>query len=175
MLVSDYAKGFLSAPLWQALQDASPAFCALDPKPPRGLMPRGMSLLTPNLGEALRLADLTLARGETVPEAALCARLLERYQPQNLVVTLGAEGMLLARPGEPPRRVPAIAREVFDVSGAGDTAVALLAAVLSLGATLTEAARLATAAASVVVSKVGTATATAEEVLREYGRAFSNS
>jgi D-beta-D-heptose 7-phosphate kinase/D-beta-D-heptose 1-phosphate adenosyltransferase len=73
--------------------------------------------------------------------------------------------MMLLEAGEPPVSIPAAAREVFDVTGAGDTVIAALALCLAAGASLKEAALLANAAAGVVVGKLGTATATAREVL----------
>ena len=86
-------------------------------------------------------------------------------------MTLGADGMLLARDGKVEKTIPTAAREVFDVSGAGDTVISCLTLAMVAGASLEEAAQLANLAAGIVVGKVGTATAPAEEILRHLERA----
>ena len=86
-----------------------------------------------------------------------------------LAITLGADGMLLARDGKVEKTIPTAAREVFDVSGAGDTVIASLTLALAADADLEEAAELANLAAGIVVGKVGTATASMEEILSHSG------
>jgi D-beta-D-heptose 7-phosphate kinase/D-beta-D-heptose 1-phosphate adenosyltransferase len=168
LVLSDYAKGVLAQPLIEGLcHSAADRFVALDPKPRTGLRFQGPSLLTPNRKEALALAQITHERHEAFPAEAVCRAIFERYRPQLLVITLGEAGMLLSREGKLCARVPALAREVYDVSGAGDTVVAVLTAALCAGASDHEAALLATAAASCVVSKVGTATATPAQIMDE--------
>ena len=83
-----------------------------------------------------------------------------------LSITLGADGMLLAKDGKVEKTIPTAAREVFDVSGAGDTVIASLTLALVADASLEEAAELANLAAGIVVGKVGTATASTEEIIR---------
>ncbi len=87
-----------------------------------------------------------------------------------LAITLGADGMLLAKDGKVERTIPTAAREVFDVSGAGDTVIASLTLALVADAKLEEAAELANLAAGIVVGKVGTATASREELLSHTGQ-----
>ena len=87
-----------------------------------------------------------------------------------LAITLGADGMLLAKDGKVERTIPTAAREVFDVSGAGDTVIACLTLALVADAKLEEAAELANLAAGIVVGKVGTATASREELLSHTGQ-----
>ncbi len=167
-IVSDYAKGAVSEVLLEKivkLAAASKTFLALDPKPSRPLAFSGVDLLTPNRSEALQLAGLTLSRHEDFPAEAVCAAIWERHRPRNLVVTLGADGMLLSRKGECVERIPTYAQEVFDVSGAGDTSVAALTLALAAEASLQEAAHFANTAAGVVVGKLGAATVTPEELL----------
>ncbi|MGF1449630.1 MAG: bifunctional heptose 7-phosphate kinase/heptose 1-phosphate adenyltransferase [Opitutales bacterium] len=167
-IASDYAKGALSETLLAklvTLAAASQTFLALDPKPSRPLAFSGVDLLTPNRSEALQLAGLTLARHEAFPEEAVCAAIWERHRPRNLVITLGADGMLLSREGKCIERIPTYAREVFDVSGAGDTSVAALTLALAAKASLQEAAHFANTAAGVVVGKLGAATVTPGELL----------
>ena len=98
------------------------------------------------------------------PAAEVCARLHELYATKHLVITLGEDGMLLSRGGKILKTIPTAAREVFDVSGAGDTSLAALALALTAGATLETAAHFANAAAGVVVGKIGTATVTPAEL-----------
>jgi D-beta-D-heptose 7-phosphate kinase/D-beta-D-heptose 1-phosphate adenosyltransferase len=98
-------------------------------------------------------------------DALICRRIWEQYHPRNLVVTLGADGMLLSHQGVPGRRIPTAAREVFDVSGAGDTVIAALTLALVAGADIEMAAHFANAAAGVVVGKIGTATLSPDELV----------
>jgi len=131
---------------------------------------RGVDLLTPNRSEALEMAGFPpLKRGE-FPADEVCARIWECYQPKHLVVTLGADGILLSEGGRVDQVIPTFARQVFDVSGAGDTVIASLLLALTAGVRLADAARLANLAAGVVVGKVGTATVSAGEILDYLGR-----
>lgn len=173
VILSDYAKGFLRGEMLnRIIQEArnSGRFVSLDPKPKRSTKFRGIDLLTPNRMEALQLAGLHADPRDAFPSEAVCRILWEKFAPGNLVITLGNAGMLLSREGRVLRTIPTAAREVFDVSGAGDTVVATLGAALAVGADLEEAAHFANAAAGVVVGKVGTATATPEEILACFDR-----
>jgi D-beta-D-heptose 7-phosphate kinase/D-beta-D-heptose 1-phosphate adenosyltransferase len=93
---------------------------------------------------------------------------MQRLQPALLLVTLGDQGMLLCRRGQPPLHIPTVAREVFDVSGAGDTVIASFTLAIALGASPVEAAIFSNHAAGVVVGKVGTAAVTPEELLASF-------
>lgn len=170
VIISDYAKGILNdevvARVTQ-LARAAGKFIALDPKPKRKLAFHSLDLITPNKRESLELAELTPAPHTPYPAAEVCARLHERYGSKHLVITLGEEGMLLSSGGRILGTIPTAAREVFDVSGAGDTALAALVLALTAGAKLENAALFANAAAGVVVGKLGTATVTPAE-LRAY-------
>ena len=168
VILSDYGKGLLSDSLVQALQsDDRPGrpILAMDPKPRRPLSHKGLDLLTPNRSEALQLAKLDPQPHEPFPSQDVCRRIHETYAPKNLVITLGPEGMLLGQEGKELLRIPTTAREVFDVSGAGDTVVAALTLALACKAPLEKAARFANHAAGIVVGKVGTATVTPQELL----------
>ncbi len=172
VIVSDYGKGFVDEALIEralSKRSSSSVVVALDPKPRRRLRHEGVDLLTPNQTEALELAGLDKEEHRTFPAERVCAAIHERYSPRCLAVTLGAEGMLLSEGGEVGETIPTAAREVFDVSGAGDTVVAALALALAAGASFREAAVLANAAAGVVVGKVGTATTDSEEILTYLG------
>lgn len=173
VILSDYAKGILNnAVLGELTRRARAAgkLIALDPKPRRGLAFEGLDLITPNKREALQLAGLEPAPHAPFPAAEVCARLHERHATRHLVVTLGEEGMLLSTGGKVRQVIPTAAREVFDVSGAGDTALAGLVLALAAGSSLEQAAHFANAAAGVVVGKLGTATVTPAELMAYVGR-----
>lgn len=168
VVFSDYAKGLLTDGLVARITEAARAegkFVALDPKPKNQLSFKGLDLMTPNKREALQLAGLEPAPGVPFPAAAVCERLHERYGTQYVVVTLGEDGMLLSSAGKVIKTIPTTAREIYDVSGAGDTALACLVLALTSGAGLEEAAHFANAAAGVVVGKLGTATVSPKELL----------
>lgn len=168
IILSDYAKGVLTQPMADQLiriAHENNIFIAYDPKPRRTFYLKDADLLTPNRQESLQLAGINLHPGESYPAELVCQKIYELYTPKYLVITLGADGMFLCESGKIQKQLPTYAREVYDVSGAGDTVVASLTAALVAGASLEEAAHLANTAAGVVVSKVGTATASPIEIL----------
>ncbi len=170
VILSDYAKGILTEELVERVSELARAagkFVALDPKPRRPLKFRDLDLITPNKRESLQLAGIELPPHTPFPEAEVCARLHEIYRTRHLVITMGEGGMLLSEQGRISKRIPTAAREVFDVSGAGDTSLAALVLALAAKARLETAAHFANAAAGVVVGKLGTATVTPAE-LRAY-------
>ena len=167
VILSDYAKGIVSDELVARvtkLARAAGKFIALDPKPKRKLAFHGIDLITPNKREALQLAGIEPAPHTPFPAAQVCRRLHELYATKHLVITLGEDGMLLSSDGMIVKTIPTAAREVYDVSGAGDTALAALALALTAKASLETAAHFANAAAGVVVGKLGTATVTPAEL-----------
>jgi rfaE bifunctional protein kinase chain/domain len=167
VIFSDYAKGILSDEIVARLTKLARAagkFVALDPKPKRKLAFHGLDLITPNKRESLQLAGIEPAPHAKFPATQVCARLHELYGTQHVVITLGEEGMLLSSGGKILKTIPTAAREVYDVSGAGDTALAGLVLALAAGASLEQAAHFANAAAGVVVGKLGTATVTPDEL-----------
>jgi D-beta-D-heptose 7-phosphate kinase/D-beta-D-heptose 1-phosphate adenosyltransferase len=167
VILSDYAKGILDDELVDrvaSLAHAAGKFVALDPKPRRPLRFNGLDLITPNERESLQLAGIKLPPHTPYPAAEVCARLHDLYRTKHLVITLGKDGMLLSTGGRKLKTIPTAAREVFDVSGAGDTSLAALVLALTAGAPLEEAAHFANAAAGVVVAKLGTATVTPAEL-----------
>ncbi|MDR2349744.1 MAG: PfkB family carbohydrate kinase [Deltaproteobacteria bacterium] len=168
LALSDYGKGLLtpeilSFALGRAAELGIPSI--VDPKGRDYERYRGAFLVTPNRGE-LSLAlgrDLTKAPEEELTEGAL--ELMEKHGIRNVLVTRSEDGMTLAESEGPVSHFPAAARAVFDVTGAGDTVVAAVAAALSAGEPLRRAAALATVASGIVVGKVGTASATPGEIL----------
>src|SRR5262245_18986528 len=170
VVISDYAKGFLSVDLAQEILRRAHAHglqVIVDPRPQNRDCYRGCDYITPNWKEARAL--LRLPDAEISPELAVeVARALAAEAATNVVLTLGAHGMLLCgRHGSERFAVPTLAREVFDVCGAGDTVVAAFALSLAAGADHATAVAIANRAASAVVAKFGTATVTAEEVLQD--------
>jgi D-beta-D-heptose 7-phosphate kinase/D-beta-D-heptose 1-phosphate adenosyltransferase len=168
VILSDYAKGILTDELVAKVTKIARAagkFVALDPKPKRKLKFHDLDLITPNKRESFELAGMEPDPHAPYPAAEICRRLHRDYATRNLVVTLGESGMLLSTGGKPIRTIPTAARAVFDVSGAGDTALASLVLALATGAKLESAAHFANAASGVVVGKLGTATVTPDELL----------
>lgn len=168
VIISDYAKGVVTEQLIDFLIAEGRRrnlLVAIDPKPSRPLEYRGVDLMTPNMKEALELAGIPFDRNRPFPAHEVCQRIWERHQPRYLVVTMGAEGMLLCADGAVVGTMPTYAREVFDVSGAGDTVIAALTLALATGVSIEVAAHLANTAAGVVVGKLGTAAATVAEIL----------
>ncbi|WP_024328257.1 bifunctional D-glycero-beta-D-manno-heptose-7-phosphate kinase/D-glycero-beta-D-manno-heptose 1-phosphate adenylyltransferase HldE [Thioalkalivibrio sp. ALR17-21] len=162
VVLSDYAKGALRdpQPLIRAARAAGRPVL-VDPKGTDFSAYRGASLVTPNL------AELEAVAGPCPDTAALeraATGLLREHGIEALLVTRGAEGMTLFRPDRPPVHQPARAREVFDVTGAGDTVIATLAAAVAAGETLEDAMHLANLAAGIVVGKLGTATVSPYEL-----------
>ncbi len=168
VILSDYAKGILDDAVVDrvtVLARSAGKLVALDPKPKRHLAFHGLDLITPNKRESLQLAGMEWTPHTPFPAAEVCARLHQRYATKHLVITLGEDGMLLSSYGKIVTTIPTAAREVYDVSGAGDTALAGLVLALAAGARLETAAHFANAAAGVVVGKLGTATVTPDELL----------
>ncbi len=162
VVLSDYAKGTLGDPrAWiSAAREAGKAVL-VDPKRSDISVYRGADLLTPNL------AELEAVAGPCPDEQTLVEKgmaLLDEHDFGALLVTRGEKGMTLLQHGEPPRHLPTHAREVFDVTGAGDTVISVLAAGLAAGLPLASATQLANHAAGVVVGKLGTASVSVDEL-----------
>ena len=169
VLLSDYGKGVMSPAVTAhlvALAHARGIPVFVDPKSSDFATYRGATCITPNLKELARASRMPVV---TEAEIAAAARhVLVATRAAAILVTRSEDGMTLveATPGA-IHNVPARAREVFDVSGAGDTVVAAMALAHAAGLSLVQAMHVANAAAGVVVSKLGTATATVHEVLQE--------
>lgn len=164
-IVSDYGKGTVTPGLWRGwmrLANRHRLPVCADPKSIQ-LRYSGAAMLKPNTRELGHLTGLPVEDEAAISRAA--ARLLRRHRCNSLLVTRGGEGMLLFTGGAMVR-IRSAALQVADVTGAGDTVAAALALALAVGAAPLAAARLANAAAAVVVAKPGTAVATAAEVRR---------
>jgi len=176
VILEDYAKGLLTKSLCEEVVAAARkagAPVALDPHPANVLELSGLSLMTPNHAEAFALAGRYLTETvypleEDLALAEVAAHLAAHWEVENLLITLGAGGMALYRRGEAPLHVPTQAREVFDVSGAGDTVIAAYTLALAGGASPAECAVISNHAAGVVVAKVGTAPCPLAELLASF-------
>ncbi len=161
VVLSDYAKGLFSREVVEAAL-ASPIVLA-DPKPENVRLFTGVTCVAPNVNEAAQAAGIPITDDASLERAG--ARLLETLQCRYVVITRGEHGMSLFGAGETPLHVPSVARTVFDVSGAGDTVVAVLSLAMAAGAPIERAMQLANYAAGAVVEKFGTATASADEIV----------
>ncbi len=169
IVVSDYLKGVVTRGLMQRVvacgqQRGVPVL--VDPKVPHLDYYAGASLVTPNHHEAEAATHLRIRSEDDVRKAAMAFR--ERAACAGVLITRGEHGMWLAHETS-EGHLPASAREVADVTGAGDTVVATLALAMAAGATWPEAARLANEAAGIVVGKFGPATVTPQELLARFG------
>ncbi|HEX8456439.1 MAG TPA: D-glycero-beta-D-manno-heptose-7-phosphate kinase [Pyrinomonadaceae bacterium] len=168
-VVSDYDKGavtprVLETILPRAFERKIPVL--VDPKIRNFDSYSPATLVTPNHHEALRLTNTEDDTDAGMAEAA--RRLRARLGCKAVLITRGEQGMLLLEGDSAPVYVATVAREVYDVTGAGDTVIATLAAALAAGASLVESAALANHAAGIVVGKLGTATASVEELLNSF-------
>lgn len=162
VVFSDYGKGMLhDAQSFLRLARAAGKPVLIDPKGRDFRKYRGASLITPNLSE------FEAIQGQCADEAELEAKgqaLLEDCELGALLITRSEQGMSLFESGRPARHLPTVAREVFDVTGAGDTVIGVLAAGLAAGLPLDSATQLANMAAGLVVAKLGTATVSRDEL-----------
>jgi D-beta-D-heptose 7-phosphate kinase/D-beta-D-heptose 1-phosphate adenosyltransferase len=167
VILQDYAKGMLSEKLAAAIFALGRKFkktVAVDPNSKSSIsLYRGGAVLTPNTKEAEKLSGVAIRDESSLCEAG--RRLLKGSQAEHVVITRGKEGMaIFSRGVREVRIIPTFAREVFDVSGAGDTVISVLTLALSAGASIEEAAILGNLAAGVEVGKRGTATVSRQEI-----------
>ena len=168
ILVSDYQKGVVtrrSMAQLSAFGQAAGIPVIVDPKVPHLDYYAGATLVTPNHVEAESATNMRIESHEDARRAAESLR--KRLGVENVLITRGEHGMWLSHAGV-DGYLPASAREVADVTGAGDTVIATLALAIAAGATLAEAARLANEAASIVVGKFGAATVSPEELKQRF-------
>jgi D-glycero-beta-D-manno-heptose-7-phosphate kinase len=170
IILEDYGKGFLQ----QSFIDRIAVLAAgktitADPNPRNRLQWKGVTAVKPKRSEAFSAANETWkepAEHPTQDQALLAVgeKLLKAWAPEQLLITLGDQGMMLFTSDKSPYYIPPRAREVYDLSGAGDTAIAFYTLALLAGATAVEAAEISNYASSVVVAKFGTATVTPQEL-----------
>ena len=166
VIIEDYGKGMITPELLIGVLKKAKALgkaVLVDPKEKHFPYYRGVTAITPNRKEAL--SAYGQAEGSRVPDIhQVGKKLLKQFLCQAVLVTLGEEGMILFERNGAVTRIPTAAQEVYDVSGAGDTVIAVFALALAARATMKEAAILANYAAGIVVGKLGTATVTQDEL-----------
>jgi D-glycero-beta-D-manno-heptose-7-phosphate kinase len=178
VIFEDYGKGVLTQHLLDTMHARAKhrrKITAADPNARHLLKFTGLTAITPNRSEAFAAAGLAstepvedVLRDEPLLRAG--KKLLATWRPDNLLITLGEHGMCLFRRSQKPHHIPTVAQEVFDVSGAGDTAIATLVLALAGGANAVEAAEISNHAAGIVVGKVGTATCAPDELVASFAR-----
>jgi rfaE bifunctional protein kinase chain/domain len=171
VLIEDYNKGVLTPKVIETVLEIAKARglpSVVDPKFRNFFAYRGATLFKPNRREleAALGAAVDLEHADALPQA------MERLDVQNLLLTLGSAGMVLVARDGAITRIPTVAREVYDVSGAGDTVTAWTGTALAAGASVREAAELANYAAGIEVGKSGVAVVSRGEVLDLYERHF---
>ncbi len=167
VLISDYGKGVISRSLIADLVKIAKnnnKLTIADPKGRAFEKYSGVSLLTPNSKEASLASGVEITDGKNITAAGKI--LIEKSGIERLLITCGKDGMVLFEPGCEPFKISTKAREVYDVSGAGDTVLAVLGLGMAAGLQLKEAITLANTAAGLVVGKVGTATVSKMELLQ---------
>jgi D-beta-D-heptose 7-phosphate kinase/D-beta-D-heptose 1-phosphate adenosyltransferase len=175
VVISDYGKGVVTKTLLDqvvAICNERDIFVAVDPKETNFHNYRSVSLITPNHHEA----GFAYGRKISTEKDLLIVGtgLLEKLDARSMLITRGAQGMsLFARDCE-PTHIPTFARQVFDVTGAGDTVIATFVAAVSAGADLVEAAVMANAGAGYTVGEIGTATVTVKQLQAELERNIRN-
>ncbi|OUR65506.1 bifunctional heptose 7-phosphate kinase/heptose 1-phosphate adenyltransferase [Methylophaga sp. 42_25_T18] len=168
MVLSDYNKGTLADPqYWIALAKQHNVPVLVDPKGTDFRKYNGADLITPNMTEFEAIVGKVESEADLIKKAQ---HLIELLDINALLITRSEHGMTLIRRDQPEFHLPAIAKEVADVTGAGDTVISTIASVLAAGEDLEKAVTLANVAASIVVSKLGTATVSGPELQVEYQR-----
>jgi len=167
VIVSDYAKGIITPDLMDHLRESlrhHPEIpLIIDPKPCQPERFHGATIITPNHHEAEQLSGIRITDEATLKAAG--EKLIHDLDSSAVLITRGEAGMALFEKGKPLITIPTVAKEVFDVTGAGDTVIAALALGLSTGLSYADAATLANYAAGIVVGKIGTAVVTQEELM----------
>lgn len=179
IVIEDYDKGLIDQALVdEIITDAKAAgkIVCVDPKPSNPIHWHDVTSVTPNRTEAFKCAGKPLRDPvePAIEDRALLEVgqiLLEKWRCSYVLVTLSEQGMMLFQANQPPYHIPTRAMEVFDVSGAGDTAIAAFTAALAGGASAIEAAEIANHASGIVVGKLGTAVVHREELLASFAEA----
>lgn len=167
VIIEDYGKGVIVPELLRevvAVAKQHNKFIAVDPKEKHFNYYKNVTVITPNKKEAFGAVGCNV-HDKSISVDSVGEKLLKKIGCQAVLMTLGEEGMALFEKKGTVSSIPTAAKEVFDVSGAGDTVIAVLSMALALGASLQDAALLANLAAGIVVAKVGTASVSPEELL----------
>jgi D-beta-D-heptose 7-phosphate kinase/D-beta-D-heptose 1-phosphate adenosyltransferase len=174
IILQDYGKGFITQELVDEIASITAGrglTITVDPNPNNLLEWKGVTAIKPNRHEAFKVAGQPETPISSPPDKdatllSLAATLFERWETEQLLITLSELGMVLFQRGVAPRHLAPSAHEVLDVSGAGDTAIALYTLALASGTGAADAALISNYASGVVVGKIGTATLSREELLQ---------
>ncbi len=168
LLIEDYGKGVIVPRLVQAIVKIAKKYkkiITVDPKETHFSYYQGVTTITPNHHEAGSAVGFTIKDDASLKKAGEI--LLRKLHCRTVLITLGENGMCLFEQGKPMVKIPTVAQDVFDVSGAGDTVIATYTLAWACGATPIEAAHISNCAAGIVVGKVGVASASPEELLAQ--------
>jgi D-beta-D-heptose 7-phosphate kinase/D-beta-D-heptose 1-phosphate adenosyltransferase len=174
VIVSDYGKGLITKALMKrvvALARKHKKIIIADPKGIDYSKYTGVTLITPNRKEAALASGVEITDNASLIEAG--GKIMKSAEIENLLITCGKDGMTLFERSKKPYKIKAEARQVFDVSGAGDTVVAVIALAIASGGSFKDAASVANTAAGIVVGKVGTATVSVQELAAALARNIS--
>jgi D-beta-D-heptose 7-phosphate kinase/D-beta-D-heptose 1-phosphate adenosyltransferase len=169
VVVSDYGKGVVSSAVMDSVRETAQGAgvpVLVDPKEGHFTLYRGAYIVTPNKNEAGGFYNTRI--GSEAELERIGTSLLSDLEAQALLVTRGEDGMTLFESGKRPRHFPTRASEVYDVTGAGDTVISILAAAVAAGAPIEQSIELANAGAGIVVRELGTAAVTPEELLEDF-------
>jgi D-beta-D-heptose 7-phosphate kinase/D-beta-D-heptose 1-phosphate adenosyltransferase len=167
IILSDYGKGLLTKELIRTTirrARETKKLIMVDPKLKNFFYYKGATVVTPNAGEASAASGILINDLSSLKSAG--RMLLKKLGCDVLVITRGEEGMAIFEPRQEPFLVSTVAKEVYDVTGAGDTVIGTMALALGAGARVIEAAKLANYAAGIAVGKIGTATVSQEELIK---------
>jgi rfaE bifunctional protein kinase chain/domain len=178
IIFEDYGKGVLNEEMLNQIIPSARKnniITSLDPKPGHLLQVKGLTVMKPNRSEAFAITGTFSQNNDMAVEDdkqlhAVAKQILDEWKPDYLIISLAAQGMALFRKDAEMVVIPTKAREVYDVSGAGDTVIAAFTLALSTGADPVEAAEIANHAAGIVVGKIGTVTISKEELLESFNR-----
>ena len=166
LIISDYDKGVITRRLLKVILASAQKRkvpIAIDPKLNHFPHYKPATIITPNLMEASRATAIEFKNDSNILRAG--KKILSQNRCQGVLLTMGERGMLLCERGQKPLHIKTVAKEVYDVTGAGDTVISTIALSLASGASLKEASIIANHAAGIVVGKIGTATVSSEELL----------
>ncbi len=173
VIISDYGKGVITRSLLEKLIPAcieKDIFVAVDPKDAHFFHYKKVSVVTPNHHEAGFVAGRKIRSDHDLEVVG--KELLERLEAKSILITRGEKGMALFHASGEIDYLPTVAQKVFDVTGAGDTVIAVFVSAVAAGADLTEAAIIANCAAGVVVGEIGTASVTKETLVEELNKLY---
>ena len=173
--IEDYGKGVITPELVQEIVRMGRKHrkvITVDPKEDHLSYYKNVTCLTPNHQEASVLSKIAIEDDASLKKAGV--KMLKVLQCDHILITRGESGMCLFQKGKKPVKIPTLAQDVFDVSGAGDTVIGTYTLALALGSTPLEAAHIANCAAGIVVGKVGTATVTGPELLERVRQVLQN-